>query len=78
MGGSRPADIRLTDALRVFRSLGIRVRRQGNEIILQRPTELGGDKGPTFPIPNDRKLKTHYVNHACRVFELDPKQFWDA
>jgi len=64
--------------LRRFSSLGIQVRRQGNEIILQRPTEPGGFKGPTFPIPSDRKLRTHYVNHACRVFGLDPKQFWNT
>lgn len=77
MPGARPADIRLGKALKRFEALGIAVNRQGNEIILQRPVEPGSHKGPTFPIPSDPKLKTHYVNHACRVFGIDPKIFWD-
>jgi len=77
MSGARPGSIRLHDALKRFESLGIIVKRQGNEIILLRPTEPGGSKGPIFPIPSDRMLHTHYVNHACRVFGLNPKDFWE-
>ena len=77
MPRARPADIRLGKALKRFEALGIAVNRQGNEIILQRPVRPGSRKGPTFPIPSDPKLKTHYINHACRVFGIDPKAFWD-
>ncbi len=77
MPKARPADVRLGKALKRFETLGIKVHRQGNEIILQRPIEPGSHKGPTFPIPSDTKLKTHYINHACRIFGIDPKTFWD-
>jgi hypothetical protein len=62
--------------LKRFEALGVVVHRRGNEIILQRPLAPGSRKGPTFPIPDDRELHSHYVVHACRVFGLDPNDFW--